>query len=87
MNLHPSIRKIGRLDLYGERMSNAAREIPVPHPLAIGARDVFDEYVDEWSLANGDNGRTAGYLGAVYPLNHPAGFNGGSYYVRLSSSF
>ncbi len=55
--------------------------------LAIGARDVFDEYVDEWSLANGDNGRTAGYLGAVYPLNHPAGFNGGSYYVRLSSSF
>jgi iron complex outermembrane receptor protein len=43
--------------------------------------------VDEWSLANGDNGRTAGYLGAVYPLNHPTGFNGGSYYVRLSSSF
>ncbi len=55
--------------------------------LAVGAKNVFDEYPDEWSLADGSNGRTPGFLGAIYPLNHPAGFNGGSYYVRLSSNF
>jgi iron complex outermembrane recepter protein len=54
--------------------------------IAVGAKNLFDAYPKEWSLA-GDNGRTPGYLGAIYPLNHPAGFNGGSYYVRLSTNF
>ncbi len=54
--------------------------------LAIGAKNLFDKYPAEWNL-NGDTGRTGGFLGAIYPLNHPAGFNGGSYYVRLSTDF
>jgi iron complex outermembrane receptor protein len=54
--------------------------------IAVGAKNLFDAYPKEWSLA-GDTGRTPGYLGAIYPLNHPAGFNGGSYYIRLSTNF
>jgi iron complex outermembrane recepter protein len=54
--------------------------------IAVGAKNLFDAYPQEWSL-NGDTGRTPGFLGAIYPLNHPAGFNGGSYYVRLSTNF
>jgi iron complex outermembrane recepter protein len=54
--------------------------------IAVGAKNLFDTYPKEWSLG-GDTGRTPGYLGAIYPLNSPAGFNGGSYYVRLSTNF
>lgn len=54
--------------------------------LAVGAKNVFDVFPDEWETA-GFTGRDGGFLGAIYPLNHPAGFNGGSYYVRLGASF
>ncbi len=54
--------------------------------ISVGAKNLFDKYPKEWSLG-GDTGRTGGYLGAIYPLNHPAGFNGGSYYIRLSTDF
>ncbi len=54
--------------------------------ISVGAKNLFDKYPKEWEL-NGDTGRTPGFLGAIYPLNHPAGFNGGSYYVRLSTNF
>lgn len=54
--------------------------------IAVGAKNVFDTFPAEWSLPDGSTGRTAGFLGAVYPLNHPAGFNGGSYYVRLTAA-
>lgn len=54
--------------------------------VSVGAKNLFDKYPDEWSTA-GFTGRDGGFLGAIYPLNHPAGFNGGSYYLRISSSF
>ncbi len=54
--------------------------------ISVGAKNLFDTYPKEWSLG-GDTGRTPGFLGAIYPLNHPAGFNGGSYYIRLSTDF
>lgn len=54
--------------------------------VAIGAKNLLDTFPDEWSTA-GFTGRDGGFLGAIYPLNHPAGFNGGSYYLRVSSNF
>lgn len=54
--------------------------------VAIGAKNLFDEYTDEWATA-GFTGRDGGFLGAIYPLNHPAGLGGGSYYVRLTAEF
>lgn len=46
--------------------------------VSVGLRNAFDAYPDEHEFAG-----LAGYLGADYPLNHPAGFNGGSFYLRL----
>ena len=54
--------------------------------VAIGAKNLFDEFPDEWETA-GFTGRDGGFLGAIYPLNHPAGLGGGSYYLRLSANF
>jgi len=54
--------------------------------IAVGAKNLLDTFPDEWSTA-GFTGRDGGFLGAIYPLNHPAGFNGGSYYLRVSSTF
>ena len=54
--------------------------------VAIGAKNLLDEFPDEWETA-GFTGRDGGFLGAIYPLNHPAGLGGGSYYLRLSGSF
>jgi iron complex outermembrane recepter protein len=54
--------------------------------LSAGAKNLFDKYPQQWKIGN-DTGRNGGFLGAIYPLNHPAGFNGGSYYVRLSADF
>ena len=48
--------------------------------VSFGARNVLDEQPDKHRFAG-----VSGYLGADYPLNHPSGFNGGSYYVRLSA--
>ena len=53
---------------------------------AVGAKNLFDNYPDEWTLG-GDTGRTPGYLGAIYPLNHPAGLGGGQYYLRIKAEF
>lgn len=46
--------------------------------VALGANNLFDVYPSEFS-----EGRTAGFQGAIYPLNSPSGFNGGHYYLRL----
>lgn len=54
--------------------------------VAVGAKNLFDEYPDEWEI-DGSTGRSAGFLGAIYPLNHPAGLGGGSYYLRLTADF
>ncbi|WP_308363982.1 MULTISPECIES: TonB-dependent receptor [unclassified Microbulbifer] len=54
--------------------------------VAVGAKNLFDEQPDEWKIDDW-NGRTPGFLGAIYPVNHIAGFNGGSYYLRLSKKF
>ena len=54
--------------------------------LAVGASNLFDEYPDEWETA-GFTGRDGGFLGAIYPLNHPAGLGGGRYYVRATANF
>jgi iron complex outermembrane recepter protein len=54
--------------------------------VSAGAKNLFDKYPQQWQIGN-DTGRNGGYLGAIYPLNHPGGFNGGSYYIRLSADF
>ena len=48
------------------------------YTVSVGLRNLFDNYPDEHAFAG-----VAGFLGADYPLNHPASFNGGSYYLRL----
>ena len=50
--------------------------------LALGVQNVFDRLPDEHRFAG-----VAGYLGADYPLNHPSGLNGGSYYLRLNAEY
>ncbi|MGK0439645.1 MAG: iron complex outermembrane receptor protein, partial [Paracoccaceae bacterium] len=54
--------------------------------LAIGAKNLFDTYPDEWETG-GFTGRDGGFLGAIYPLNHPAGLGGGRYYLRMTADF
>ncbi|MFT6309941.1 MAG: iron complex outermembrane receptor protein [Porticoccus sp.] len=56
------------------------------YSFAIGAKNIFDEYPDEYETA-GFTGRDGGFLGAIYPLNHPAGLGGGRYYLRVSANF
>lgn len=48
------------------------------YAVSLGVRNLFDRQPDEHQYAG-----VADYLGADYPLNHPSGFNGGSYYLRL----
>jgi iron complex outermembrane receptor protein len=50
--------------------------------MSLGAKNVFNVFPDEYS-----KGRTSGFLGAIYPLNSPAGFNGGQYYLRMGWDF
>jgi iron complex outermembrane receptor protein len=50
--------------------------------VGIGAKNLFDEYPDKHEF-----GDQPGFLGAIYPLNSPAGLNGGFYYVRLDAQF
>jgi len=50
--------------------------------LALGAKNIFDVFPNEYS-----EGRTPGFLGAIYPLNSPTGFNGGHYYLRMEWDF
>ncbi len=54
--------------------------------VAIGAKNLFDNFPDEWTTA-GFTGRDGGFLGAIYPLNHPAGLGGGRYYLRVKADF
>ncbi|MEE9271967.1 MAG: TonB-dependent receptor [Robiginitomaculum sp.] len=54
--------------------------------VAIGAKNLLNAYPEEWTTGK-YTGRDGGFLGAIYPLNHPAGFNGGSYYLQVSSQF
>ena len=66
--------------------AEASWQLSDKYQLAIGAKNLFDEYPDEWTTA-GFTGRDGGFLGAIYPLNHPAGLGGGSYYLRLKADF
>jgi iron complex outermembrane receptor protein len=50
--------------------------------VALGAKNVFNVFPEEYS-----EGRTSGFLGAIYPLNSPTGFNGGHYYLRMGWNF
>jgi iron complex outermembrane receptor protein len=50
--------------------------------MSLGAKNIFNVFPDEYS-----QGRTSGFLGAIYPLNSPAGFNGGHYYLRMGWDF
>ena len=51
------------------------------YALSLGARNLFDRQPDKHRFAG-----VSGYLGADYPLNHPGGFDGGSYYLRMSAN-
>ncbi|WP_157826809.1 TonB-dependent receptor plug domain-containing protein [Colwellia sp. 12G3] len=50
--------------------------------VALGAKNIFDVFPKEYS-----EGRSPGFLGAIYPLNSPSGFNGGYYYFRMGWDF
>jgi iron complex outermembrane receptor protein len=50
--------------------------------VALGAKNIFNVFPEEYSA-----GRTPGFLGAIYPLNSPSGFNGGHYYLRMGLDF
>ena len=50
--------------------------------LSLGARNVLNERPDKHRFAG-----VSGYLGADYPLTHPAGFDGGSYYLRFAAQW
>ena len=52
------------------------------YTLTLGIVNLLDKQPDEHQFAG-----VAGYLGADFPLNHPSGFNGGSYYLRLDATF
>lgn len=52
------------------------------YALTLGARNLFDRQPDRHRFAG-----VSGYLGADYPLNHPGGFDGGGYYLRLGAEF
>ena len=56
------------------------------YSVAVGAKNLFDNFPDEWESV-GFTGRDGGFLGAIYPLNHPAGIGGGSYYLRVKADF
>ena len=46
--------------------------------ITAGLRNVLNTYPDKHRWAH-----TYGFLGADYPLTHPAGFDGGSYYLKV----
>ena len=50
--------------------------------VALGAKNIFNVFPEEYS-----EGRNSGFLGAIYPLNSPSGFNGGYYYLRMGWDF
>lgn len=50
--------------------------------IALGAKNIFNVFPEEYS-----EGRSSGFLGAIYPLNSPSGFNGGYYYLRMGWDF
>ncbi len=50
------------------------------YALTLGVRNLNDRRPDRHRFAG-----VSGFLGADYPLSHPAGFNGGSYFLRLSA--
>lgn len=50
--------------------------------IALGAKNIFNVFPEEYS-----EGRSSGFLGAIYPLNSPSGFNGGYYYLRMDWDF
>ena len=52
------------------------------YTVSLGVDNQFDKQPDEHRFAG-----VAGYLGADFPLNHPSGFNGGSYYLRFDAAF
>ena len=52
------------------------------YAVSMGLRNFLDRQPDKHRFAG-----VSGYLGADYPLNHPSGFNGGSYYLRVSADF
>lgn len=49
--------------------------------LSLGAENLFDKFPDD------EQNGTLRFLGATRPLSSPFGFNGGSWFVRLSADF
>ena len=59
--------------------------LPTKHAnytVSVGLKNMLNQYLDQHRFVD-----TATHLGADYPLAHPAGFSGGSYYFRLSAEF
>ena len=50
------------------------------YSVSLGARNIFNAFLDRHPFIAGGNG-------SVYPLAHPAGFQGGAFYGRLSVNF
>ena len=52
------------------------------YTVSLGVSNLLDRKPDKHQFAG-----VSGYLGADYPLNHPSGFDGGSYYLRMTAEF
>ena len=59
-----------------------SRKLNDTSSLTFGIGNIFDVQPDKHQYAG-----VAGYLGADFPLSHPAGFNGGSWFMRYAGSW
>ena len=59
-----------------------SRKLWSGYTLAVGVKNVFDSVPDKHQFAG-----LAGYAGLDFPANNPSGFNGGSYYLRLTGEW
>lgn len=58
------------------------RNIGENSSMTLGIDNVFDVQPDKHEYAG-----VAGYLGADFPLSHPAGFNGGNWFIRYQANW
>ena len=56
-------------------------EVSGTYSVTLGVLNLFDRQPDKHRFAG-----VAGYLGADFPQKHPAGFDGGAYYLRFSAA-
>lgn len=71
---------LGEMRRGGAEGRSRKQKNTAPYRLSIGAKNIFNTQPDAHQYAG-----ESGWLGADYPLNHPAGFNGALYYIKFSA--